>query len=327
MKLIDWDICYFSDGGHALTVLDQTLLPAEERYVQLHSSAEVSDAIRQLMVRGAPLIGIAAAMGLAMAVANGEDFHEAKRNISASRPTAVNLFWALERMETRANRQQPTDEILRDEALRIKEEDAETCRKIGLHGSSLIHDGMGILTHCNAGHLATGHYGTALAPLYFANDEGKHIHVYADETRPLLQGARLTAYELSKYGIDTTLICDNMAASLMASGRINAVFVGCDRVASNGDIANKIGTLGVAIMAKHFGIPFYVCGPMSTFDSHCATGNNITIEQRAGQEITTMHYAKPMAPMSIETYNPAFDITPHELITGYITENGINTTK
>lgn len=327
MKLKDWDICYFSDGGRALTVLDQTLLPGTERYVELRSSAEVADAIARLVVRGAPLIGIAAAMGLSVAVANGEDFKEAKKTIRASRPTAVNLSWALERMEREADGQWSAVSKLREEALRIKEEDAATCRRIGQFGSSLIKEGMGVLTHCNAGHLATGHYGTALAPIYTADEEGKHFRVYADETRPLLQGARLTAYELTKCGIDTTLICDNMAASLMAAGKIDIVFVGCDRVAANGDTANKIGTLGVAVMAKHFGIPFYVCGPQSTFDSRCATGADIVIEQRAGEEITTMHYAQRMAPAEVKTINPAFDVTPHELITGYITENGIDTTK
>ncbi|MBO4588512.1 MAG: S-methyl-5-thioribose-1-phosphate isomerase [Bacteroidales bacterium] len=328
----DWDICYFSDGGHSLTVLDQTLLPTEERYVELRSAAEVADAIARLVVRGAPLIGIAAAMGLCVAVANGEDFEEARRTIGAARPTAVNLSWALERM-ARANSEfrnlnfELRVEQLREEALKIKDEDAETCHKIGQFGRGLINDGMGVLTHCNAGHLATGHYGTALAPIYAAAEEGKQFRVYADETRPLLQGARLTAYELVKNGIDTTLICDNMAASLMAAGKIDIVFVGCDRVAANGDTANKIGTLGVAVLAKHFGVPFYVCGPQSTFDSRCATGADIVIEQRRSEEITTMHYAKPMAPTGVNTYNPSFDVTPHELITGYITENGIDTTK
>ena len=328
----DWDICYFSDGGHSLTVLDQTLLPTEERYVELRSADEVADAIARLVVRGAPLIGIAAAMGLCVAVANGEDFEEARRTIGAARPTAVNLSWALERM-ARANSElrnlnfELRVEQLREEALKIKDEDAETCHKIGQFGRGLIKDGMGVLTHCNAGHLATGHYGTALAPIYAAAEEGKQFRVYADETRPLLQGARLTAYELVKNGIDTTLICDNMAASLMAAGKIDIVFVGCDRVAANGDTANKIGTLGVAVLAKHFGIPFYVCGPQSTFDSRCATGADIVIEQRRSEEITTMHYAKPMAPKGVNTYNPSFDVTPHELITGYITENGIDTTK
>ena len=328
MKLLDWDICHFSDGGRALTVLDQTFLPTEERYVELRCSAQVADAIARLAVRGAPLIGIAAAMGLCVAVANGEDFGEAKRTIGTSRPTAVNLSWALERMEEKYRGWLAEDDgdmaqRLREEALRIKEEDAQTCLKIGQFGCSLIKDGMGVLTHCNAGHLATGHYGTALAPIYSAADEGRRFRVYADETRPLLQGARLTAYELVRCGIDTTLICDNMAASLMAEGKIGIVFVGCDRVAANGDTANKIGTLGVAVMARHFGIPFYVCGPLSTFDSRCATGRDIVIEQRDGVEITAMHYAKPMAPTGVQTYNPSFDVTPHELITGYITEKGV----
>lgn len=328
----DWDICYFGDGGHTLTVLDQTLLPGEERYDELRSSTEVADAIARLVVRGAPLIGIAAAMGLCVAVANGEDFDQARRTIGASRPTAVNLSWALDRM-AKVNSELPLSDTasrltrLREEALRIKDEDAETCHRIGVYGQGLIKEGMGVLTHCNAGHLATGHYGTALAPIYAAAERGKRFRVYADETRPLLQGARLTAYELVKSGVETTLICDNMAATLMAQGKVDIVFVGCDRVAANGDTANKIGTLGVAVLAKHFGVPFYVCGPQSTFDSRCATGADIVIEQRRGDEITTMHYTKPMAPKGVNTYNPSFDVTPHELITGYITENGIDTTK
>lgn len=332
MNLFDWDICYFSDDVRALTVLDQTLLPSEERYVILSNSADVADAIKRLVVRGAPLIGIAAAMGITVAVANGEDFFEAKKTIGAARPTAVNLSWALERMQgvyvaSHGLNYESLIDRLREEALLIKAEDAETCHKIGLFGCNLIKDNMGVLTHCNAGHLATGHYGTALSPIYFAANNGKRFRVYADETRPLLQGARLTAYELYKYGIDTTLICDNMAASLMAAGKIDIVFVGCDRVAANGDTANKIGTLGVAVMARHFGIPFYVCGPQSSFDNQCAIGADIVIEQRDRHEITSMHYEHPMAPAGVKTYNPAFDITPHELITGYITENGIHTTK
>ncbi|MCR4811032.1 MAG: S-methyl-5-thioribose-1-phosphate isomerase [Bacteroidales bacterium] len=324
----EWDICYFSDGGQMLTVLDQTLLPTEERYVGLRSADEVADAIARLVVRGAPLIGIAAAMGLCVAVTNGEDFEEAKHKIGTSRPTAVNLSWALERMATvEAGLSGLTFESriarLREEALRIKDEDAETCHKIGEYGRGLINEGMGVLTHCNAGHLATGHYGTALAPIYAAAEEGKHFRVYADETRPLLQGARLTAYELERGGVDTTLICDNMAASLMAQGKIDIVFVGCDRVAANGDTANKIGTLGVAVLAKHFGVPFYVCGPQSTFDKRCKSGKEIVIEERRGEEITIMHYLKPMAPKGVKAYNPSFDVTPRELITGYITESGI----
>lgn len=325
----DWDICFFTDDGRALRVLDQTLLPEQERFIELRSSEAVAEAISRLRVRGAPLIGIAAAMGLCVALTNGEDFDEAKRRIVSARPTAVNLSWALNRMEAAYSeiKKSPSPnpiEKLREEALLIKQEDAKTCYRIGQIGSQLIKDGMGILTHCNAGHLATGHYGTALAPIYAAAEAGRRFRVYADETRPLLQGARLTAYELTKNNIDTTLICDNMAASLMAQHKIDMVFVGCDRVAANGDTANKIGTLAVAVLAKHFGIPFYVCGPLSSFDNQCKTGDDIVIEERGGEEITSLHYLKPMAPSGVHTFNPSFDVTPHELITGYITENGIN---
>lgn len=322
----DTDICHFSADCGALVVLDQTLLPTEERYVALRTSAEVAEAIQKLRVRGAPLIGIAAAMGLCVALKNGESFAAAKAVILASRPTAVNLSWALERMQ-RCYDRCGTIEALQAEALLIKSEDAATCEAIGRYGKTLIADGMGVLTHCNAGHLATGRYGTALAPIYSALADGRNFRVYADETRPLLQGARLTAYELLRSGADVTLICDNMAASLMAQGKVDIVFVGCDRVAANGDTANKIGTLGVAVLARHFGIPFYVCGPTSTFDSSCPSGSDIVIEQRNGSEVTSLHYARPMAPDGVKTCNPAFDVTPHELITGYITEHGIHTAK
>ena len=325
MSPLDWDICFFSDNGQALTVLDQTFLPTEERYIELRSSQQVADAIARLSVRGAPLIGIAAAMGLCVAVANGEDLLEAKKTIGASRPTAVNLSWALDRMTATADTGGQLVEKLREEALRIKAEEASNCLKIGQHGCRIIKDSMGVLTHCNAGHLATGYYGTALAPIYAAAAAGTSFRVYADETRPLLQGTRLTAYELLKNGIDTTLVCDNMAAVLMERKQVNVIFVGCDRVAANGDTANKIGTLALAVVAKHFGVPFYVCGPLSTFDRRCPTGREIVIERRSGLEITTMHYSHPMAPAGVKTFNPAFDVTPHELITGYITEEGIRT--
>ena len=326
----DWDICFFTDDGRALRVLDQTLLPEQERFIELRSSEAVAEAISRLRVRGAPLIGIAAAMGLCVALTNGEDFDEAKRRIVSARPTAVNLSWALNRMEAAYSeiKKSPSPnpiEKLREEALLIKQEDAETCYRIGQFGSQLIKDGMGILTHCNAGHLATGHYGTALAPIYAAAEAGRRFRVYADETRPLLQGARLTAYELTKNNIDTTLICDNMAASLMAQHKIDMVFVGCDRVAANGDTANKIGTSGVAILARHYGIPFYVLGPSSSVDLSLATGADIPIELRPEEEIRSRWYAEDMAPASVPCYNPAFDVTDHDLITGIITENGICT--
>lgn len=334
------DICHFSDDGHSLIVLDQTLLPNQEHFIELHTAIEVADAIRHLCVRGAPLIGVAAAMGLVVSLRNKPDaimgssasffnaFLETKNIIGSARPTAVNLSWALNRMERSLKEHQelsPSEllTLLHHESLQIKEEDQATCTAIGNYGKELLRDGMGVLTHCNAGHLATSRYGTALAPIYSATEEGKHLHVYADETRPLLQGARLTAYELSHSGIDTTLICDNMAASLMAQGHIQIVLVGCDRVAANGDTANKIGTLGVAIMAHHYGISFYVCGPMSSFDPHCPSGKSINIEERHGDEIRSLWYQQPMAPEGVTNYNPAFDITPIELISGFVTELGI----
>lgn len=335
----DQDLCHFGDGGAALVLLDQTLLPAEERYVALHSAEEVADAIARLRVRGAPLIGIAAAMGLCVAVQQAgrcDAFAAAKACIGAARPTAVNLSWALARMERTydaylqaaarqgaAPRVEELLPLLRAEALRIKSEDEQTCAAIGRHGSRLISPGMGVLTHCNAGHLATARYGTALAPLYWAQRQGKAPQVYADETRPLLQGARLTAYELQRSGVAVTLLCDNMAATVMSQGRVQMVLTGCDRVARNGDVANKIGTYGVAVLARHFGIPFYVCGPMSSMDPHTATGADIVIEQRPAEEVTTQWYRHPMAPQGCRVMNPAFDVTPHDLITAYITEHGV----
>lgn len=213
--------------------------------------------------------------------------------------------------------------LLRHEAAKIREEDAAACRQIGEHMLARLRPGMGILTHCNAGHLAVSELGTALAPIYLGQERGYGFRVYADETRPLLQGARLTAYELRKAGVDVTLICDNMAASLMRKGCIDAVIVGCDRVAANGDVANKIGTLGVAILAHHYGVPFYVLGPTSTIDMNCPTGDSIVIEERAAEEVTEMWYAHRMAPKGISVYNPAFDVTPHELITAIVTEKGV----
>lgn len=334
------DICGWGADGRSLRVLDQRLLPAQERYVELTTADEVAEAIGKLCVRGAPLIGIAAAMGLVVALRNTtldydesyEQFmarlHDAKEIIGSSRPTAVNLMWALDRMERCAcglSDRSVADILmcLHAEAQRIKDEDVATCMAIGTFGKELIGEGMGVLTHCNAGHLATGRYGTALAPIYAAASDGKSFRVYADETRPLLQGARLTAYELTRSGIDTTLVCDNMAASLMAQGKVQLVLVGCDRVAANGDTANKIGTMGVAVLAHHFGIPFYVCGPLSSFDLHCPSGKQIVIEERQGHEITDMWYRHPMAPEGVKTYNPAFDVTPIELISGFVTELGV----
>ena len=325
----------------AVVAIDQTLLPGSVKIIRLTQAKEIWDAIYLLKVRGAPAIGVAAAYGiyvLAFDIAKHakdadafyKEYKEMSDYLNSSRPTAVNLSWALARMNETCKRSLEKDSnigvtltALHDEACAIQQEDIDTCRKIGEYGLSLIKPGCGILTHCNAGSLATRMYGTATAPIYLAHEKGYDIKVYADETRPLLQGARLTAYELANAGIDVTLLCDNMCASLMRSGKINAVFVGCDRVAANGDVANKIGTSVVATVAKRYDIPFYVCAPTSTIDPKTPTGDDIVIEQRDPDEVTTMWYKERMAPEGINVYNPAFDVTDHELITAIITENGI----
>ena len=325
------------DKEHALVIIDQTGLPNRAEYLHLKTQGEIWTAIRQLQVRGAPAIGDAAAIGIYLAALaiDTEDynefarrFHIAANYLNSSRPTAVNLSWALSRMEAvvKAAEGKSIPEIrilLHDEALRIKQEDIDICKKIGAHALTLVKPGDGLLTHCNAGQLATAKYGTATAVMYLGHKKGYHFKIYADETRPLLQGARLTAYELSAAGMDVTLICDNMAATVMKNGWIHAVFVGCDRVAANGDVANKIGTSGVAILAKHYGIPFYVCAPTSTIDRNTPTGKDIRIEQRPPEEVTDMWYRERMAPAGINVYNPAFDVTEHELITAIVTEKGI----
>lgn len=332
----------------SITIFDQTRLPAQEVYQTIDNEEALKDAIRKLKVRGAPAIGVAAAFGAYICFANGakgissvaqmsQYFKEMAGRIRATRPTAVNLSWALDHMEQTFQKAiegleevTPGDfahvkSLLRREAVRIKEEDMEMCRRIGEYGVELIREGSRILTHCNAGHLAVSRYGTALAPVYRAQELGLRPKVYADETRPLLQGARLTAYELMKSGVDTTLVCDNMAASLMSRGMVDMVMVGCDRVAANGDVANKIGTCGLAVLAHYFQIPFYVLGPSSTFDAHTPTGQDIIIEQRPAFEVTDLHYAHRMAPEGVKVYNPAFDVTPASLVTAYITEKGIFT--
>ena len=329
-----------------LDIIDQTLLPGTIRRIVLKTREEIWEAIKKLRVRGAPAIGVSAAYGLAVLSARiGADSFEAfigpfmkeKEYLASSRPTAVNLFWALNRMEKKARslKECPVPEIkaaLFEEAERIRGEDVAISRSIGEIGfgilSALKEEGkeIGILTHCNAGTLATAKYGTATAPMYIALKRGwagSDMHVYCDETRPLLQGARLTSFELSSAGITTTLQCDNMASILMKSGRISVIFVGCDRVARNGDAANKIGTSGLAILAKHYGIPFYVCAPSSTIDMDTPTGAEIPIEQRDGDEVTEMWYKERMAPEGVDVYNPAFDVTDHDLITGIITEKGL----
>lgn len=320
-----------------LYILDQTLLPNEERELALETAQEMYDAIKLLKVRGAPAIGICAAyclyvLSLRISAENGADFCAALKEdaafINSSRPTAVNLSWALRRMvkTAEASSDKPVDEIrtlLYAEALAIHSEDIEMCRQISENGLTLVKDGDGILTHCNAGPLATSKYGTALGPILLGTERGMKFKVYADETRPLLQGARLTSYELYKAGVDVTLICDNMASAVMKNGWVQAIFVGCDRIAANGDTANKIGTSGVAVLAKHYGIPFYVLGPTSTIDLNCKTGDNIEIEQRDPEEIKKMFYLKPMALDGVKCYNPAFDVTDHSLISGIVTQKGI----
>lgn len=302
--------------NNKLYFLDQTLLPNEIKYVIPQSKEDYYTAIKTLQVRGAPAIGIFA--GYAMALLD-EDKAELKKYLDSARPTAVNLSWATARMLKAYN----DGKNLIEEAVKIHKEDIEMCRKISEYGLSLLKDGDGILTHCNAGALATSKYGTGLGPLLLGKEKGYNFHVFCDETRPLLQGARLTSFELENAGIDTTLICDNMASIVMKQGKINAVLVGTDRIAANGDIANKIGTSSVAVLAKHYNIPFYVLGPYSTIDYACKTGEDIEIELRDADEIKNMWYEKPMALEKTKCYNPAFDVTDNELITAIITDRGI----
>ncbi|WP_199615665.1 S-methyl-5-thioribose-1-phosphate isomerase [Paenibacillus alkalitolerans] len=320
-----------------LELLDQRLLPEEVVYLKLSSSVGVWEAIRELKVRGAPAIGIAAAYGLYMGVRDQtgdvpELLDSIKRQrdyLATSRPTAVNLFWALDRLAAKAQEAaaagvspEALKETLLQEAILIQSEDEETNRRIGEYALELFEEGYGVLTHCNAGGLATAKYGTALAPLYLAKERGWNLRVFADETRPVLQGARLTAFELMRAGVDVTLITDNMAGMVMSKGWINAVIVGTDRVAANGDVANKIGTYGVAVLAKAHGIPFYVACPLSTIDLATATGADIPIEERHEGEITE-GFGKRTAPIGVKVYNPAFDVTPNEYVTAIITEKGI----
>lgn len=333
-----------------LVIIDQTLLPGKTQLIRLHTAQEIWDAIYLLKVRGAPAIGVAAAFGIyilakQIAVEKGlvlpegrsreevynifyTEFTKQKEFLNSARPTAVNLSWALNRMD-RLCRSMKEDSIsdilvsLKQEAFSIKEEDIAVCKAIGEYGLSLVKPGDGILTHCNAGQLATCKYGTATAPIYLGQERGYGFKVFADETRPLLQGARLTAYELHSAGVDVTLICDNMASTVMKNGWVNAVFVGCDRVAANGDTANKIGTSGVAAIAGYYGVPVYICAPTSTIDMNTPTGNEITIEQRPAEEVTEMWYKERMAPEGVKVFNPAFDVTDHELIAGIVTEYGV----
>jgi len=319
-----------------LRLIDQTRLPANLVFLECRDPEMVFEAIRSLRVRGAPAIGIAAAMGAVLGIRDVsadtsttliERLKEVSDDLGRSRPTAVNLFWALERMVKTAERNArlPPEALKRrllEEAVAIRDEDARMCRAIGRNGVKLIADGDGVLTHCNAGALATAEYGTALAALFTAHEQGKRIRVYADETRPLLQGARLTTWELMRAGIDVTLICDNTAGQVMKEGRVQRVIVGADRIAANGDAANKIGTYSLALLAKVHDIPFYVAAPSSTFDLSLPNGGEIPIEERAPEEVTE-GFGRRTAPEGVRVYSPAFDVTPHEYIAAIVTERGI----
>ncbi len=319
--------------------LDQTKLPLEETYVLATSYQQVAEVITRMVVRGAPAIGVSAAMGLALGIKTSRattvtaltaDFQTMCRTLASTRPTAVNLFWAIERMKSRftelaAQTGATPDSISKElitEAQRMYDEDIAACRRMGAFGAGMLPRQGGVLTHCNAGALATCGYGTALGVIRTAVEQGHEIHVYADETRPFLQGARLTAWELMHDGIPTTVLCDNMAASLMRQGKIQAVIVGADRIAANGDVANKIGTYGVAVLAREHGIPFFVAAPWSTIDLRTPTGDSIPIEQRAEVEVTH-HAGKQLTPHGVGIENPAFDVTPAKYVTAIITERGV----
>jgi methylthioribose-1-phosphate isomerase len=340
-------------NGQVVQLLDQTKLPLEQVYVDVSNEKQMWHAIRDLVVRGAPAIGVAAAFGVYLGVKDYrgpelfgfyDRLNEVADHLITARPTAVNLSWAVDRMRKTAREagrdsfgaQRPQDAIemvkkrLIDECLAMAREDIEACKKIGEHGLALIQknrktknaDPIEVLTHCNAGGLATVQYGTALAPIYVGAEQGVKFHVWSDETRPLLQGSRITAFELQANGIPVTVICDSMAASVMAEGKVDVVIVGADRIAANGDVANKIGTLSVAINAKHFGIPFYVAAPTSSIDMRIGSGEEIPIEERAGEEISK-GLGRQTAPEGSDIYNPAFDVTPAELVSAIITERGV----
>jgi len=336
-NILKIDTVALDDEHNALVIIDQTKLPGRFETLSLTRQEDIFEAIYQLRVRGAPAIGVAAAIGIYLAAldisADTWDnfypaFKKAKDYLASARPTAVNLFWALGRMESCAllHKTLPIavlKKALRGEALAIRDEDIRVCRAIGEYGLTLLKDGAGVLTHCNAGQYATVRYGTALAPLHLGRERGMNFRVFTDETRPLLQGARLSAFEMAADGIDTTVICDNMASQVMKNNWVDIVFTGCDHVAANGDTANKIGTSGVAILAKYYGVPFYICAPTSTIDMGIANGGCIVIEERPGKEVTELWYKEPMAPKDVKVYNPAFDVTDNALITGIITEYGI----
>jgi methylthioribose-1-phosphate isomerase len=301
--------------GRSLFLLDQRLLPQKEVWIECRDAVEVAEAIRTMVVRGAPAIGVSAAFGLAMAKQRGDDLQAAGEILRRARPTAVNLAWAVERMLR-------TDGDWNAEAERIFAEDVEANRRMGKHGAQLLGEKATVLTHCNAGALATGGYGTALGVIRAAIEAGKRVAVFADETRPYLQGARLTAWELQRDGIDVTLITDGMSGHFFQKGTFDAVIVGADRIAANGDAANKIGTYTVAVLANAHGIPFYIAAPVSTVDPHCPTGAEIPIEERSAQEVVEIHGTR-VAPEGIRVRHPAFDVTPARLITAIITERGV----
>lgn len=364
-SILDYDTVACDRENNALVIIDQTLLPGKIECISLRTPEQIWDAIWQMKVRGAPALGAAAAIGLAVSAQSIDEdtlsgfmsaLAEIKRYLASSRPTAVNLPRALDRTfeaavsvlckaagdpalsweDAVAGQRAAKDSVFDEkkvigevkEALfckaeKIREEDISVCRRIGENGLALLKRGDGILTHCNAGQLATCKYGTATAPIYLGQERGYQFHVYADETRPMLQGARLTAFELCSAGVDVTLACDSAVSSLMAQGKIQAVLVGCDRVAANGDTANKIGTSTVAVAASYYHVPFYVCAPLSTIDRDTPTGADIVIEQRPGEEVTSLWFDRDMNTSCFDVYNPAFDVTEHSLITAFITEAGV----
>ncbi|HPE94761.1 MAG TPA: S-methyl-5-thioribose-1-phosphate isomerase [Bacillota bacterium] len=324
---------WYDSESNSLVIIDQTKLPGQLAMLSITTPRQLYDAIKTLAVRGAPAIGVSAAIGTAVIASRMDktpdfirDFSDMCNYIDSSRPTAVNLSWALGKMKSVLDvslSQQENVKRLFAEAKSIRDCDVAMCYAIGRHGSTLISDGDTVMTHCNAGRLAAVMYGTALAPIYCAYEQGKHISVRCDETRPLLQGARLTAWELANDGIPVSVQCDSMAAMLMASGKINSVFVGCDRCAANGDFANKIGTYSLAVIAHEFGVPFYVCLPSSTVDMDTPDGTGIPVEFRDGSEIGEKWYSQSMTLPGVGYYNPAFDVTPERYVTAYITENGV----
>ena len=336
-NILDYETVDLDQETNELVIIDQTKLPGRTEIIRLNTAKQIWDAIYLLQVRGAPAIGVAAAFGMYILASQidaskfsmfYEEFKKQKEYLNSARPTAVNLSWALNRMDDLCKRLRDKEikdivKALKKEAIEMKQEDIWVCKEIGENALTLVKPGDGILTHCNAGQLATCKYGTATAPIYLGQERGYHFHVFTDETRPLLQGARLTAYELFSAGIDVTLICDNMSATVMKNGWVNAVFVGCDRVAANGDTANKIGTSVVATVAKRYGVPVYVCAPTSTIDFSIPDGSCITIEERPAEEVTEMWYQERMSVEGVKVFNPAFDVTENELITAIITEYGI----